>query len=508
MAMTIVNNPSAVMTLGELNKNLTKLGKQLSKVSNGQKIVGAGDGTADYSISERMRVMIRGLEQDKQNIQNGQALLKIAGGGIDNIVSELRALKELAINAANDTNTDADRATIQKEFDARRDGINEIAIETNFNGKRLLDGSGVSLNIGISSDDESLNLSPVEPTNTRTLTANDITADTITINEDGIYQLDNSLLSAYKSKKLTVQINATNVELKGRWKDTGYNHTDPSTFVENGLFVICQKDNTNLWLNEFWAANFSDSSIIKFGGGRNNTLSVKEWAALHRTFDSRCVVNDATTASINIGGGLTILSAEGIGTTGLNTSSGLVVADHDYYDRNYYGGGITTHAPLIGLDEGQSDPNANINVVTGAVTIIDQIKNVGSAMLGAGADGEIGDIGIYDNGAIYAQLDELHTIDTDYVLGGGYSGRSGAVTYDSVVVTDYNKATFKGVSSLPETKISYQKLHQSDFRIHHGTKANQNLLISLGSMKTDVLGIDETSVVPRHIAIGVSCKLM
>ena len=77
MAMTIVNNPSAVMTLVELNKNLTKLGKQLSKVANGQKIVGAGDGTADYSISERMRVMIRGLEQDKQNIQNGQALLKI-----------------------------------------------------------------------------------------------------------------------------------------------------------------------------------------------------------------------------------------------------------------------------------------------------------------------------------------------------------------------------------------------------------------------------------------------
>lgn len=55
MAMTVVNNPSANMTLGELNKNVSKLGKQLSKVASGLKIVSAGDGTADYSISERMQ---------------------------------------------------------------------------------------------------------------------------------------------------------------------------------------------------------------------------------------------------------------------------------------------------------------------------------------------------------------------------------------------------------------------------------------------------------------------
>lgn len=489
MSMEVKTNMAALKSLNILNKNNDKLAKSLKKVSSGMRIVGASDDTSGYSISERMRVMIRGLEQDGRNIQNGQSLLRVAGGAIDNIVSELRTMKELALNAANDHNTDMDRATIQKDLEARRVVINEIAVETTFNGKRLLDGCGDTI-VAV----ESLNLSPTEPTGTtHTLTASDITSNTITINSDGVYELDGNVMNAYKGQKLTVLINATNVELKGSWFQSNYGHEHAETFVDQGLSIICQQDNTNLWLDSFWANNFSDSSIITFGKGSSNTLSVKNYAALHRHFDSRTVVNDATTALINVGGGLTILSAEGIGTSALTTSSGLSVCDHDFYDRHYHGGGITTHAPLIGLDEGQSDSSANINIVTGSVTLIEQIGNVATAMIGAGVGGIIGDVGIYDGGTVYAQVDELNTIDTDHVLGGGYSGISGVVTYDNVVTTDTNKATFKGVASLPDTHKNYT----NDFRIQHGTKANQNLLISLKSMKTDVLGIDETSVITR-----------
>ena len=141
MAMTILNNASTAMTLGELNKNINKVGKALSKVSSGQKIVGASDNAADFAISEKMREQIRSLEQDIQNVQNGSALFKTAHGGIENIVEELRSLKELAINAANDSNTDADREIIQKEFDQRRATIDEIAQWTTYNTKPLLDGT-------------------------------------------------------------------------------------------------------------------------------------------------------------------------------------------------------------------------------------------------------------------------------------------------------------------------------------------------------------------------------
>ena len=140
MAMTIMNDSSTAMTLGELNKNINKLGKSLAKLSKGQKIVSASDDSASFAISERMREQIRSLEQDVQNIQNGSSMLKTAHGGIENIVDELRSLKELAINAANDSNTDEDRAIMQKEFDQRRATIDEIATWTNYNGKTLLDG--------------------------------------------------------------------------------------------------------------------------------------------------------------------------------------------------------------------------------------------------------------------------------------------------------------------------------------------------------------------------------
>lgn len=139
--MTILNNSATALSLGELNKNINKLGKALAKVSTGQRITGASDDSASFAISEKMREQIRSLEQDIQNVQNGSSMLKTAHGGIENIVDELRSLKELAINAANDSNTDADRAIMQKEFDQRRATIDEIANWTTYNEKVLLDGT-------------------------------------------------------------------------------------------------------------------------------------------------------------------------------------------------------------------------------------------------------------------------------------------------------------------------------------------------------------------------------
>ena len=140
MAMVVQHNAAAQLALGELNKNTTKVGKLLGKVSSGQKINSAQDDASGYVISERMREMIRTLNQDHQNVQNGSSLFKIAEGGINSIVEELRNLKELAINSANDTNTDVDRLTIQKAFDQKKANINDIATETNYNSMILLDG--------------------------------------------------------------------------------------------------------------------------------------------------------------------------------------------------------------------------------------------------------------------------------------------------------------------------------------------------------------------------------
>ena len=147
MAMVVKNNMPAVNTLNTLNANESALSKSLQKVSSGMKINSAGDDASGMAISERMRVQVRSLDQDDNNTKNGSALLRTAEGAVQSTIEILKTLKEKAINAANDTNTDEDRAVIQKEVDHLIDQIDENALTT-YNGKYLIDGSRNGLVVG------------------------------------------------------------------------------------------------------------------------------------------------------------------------------------------------------------------------------------------------------------------------------------------------------------------------------------------------------------------------
>ena len=140
MAMVIKNNKESLNTINTLNKNNKAKGKSMEKLSSGMRINSAADDASGLAISERMRTQIRSLEQDNANTQNGNSMMKVAEGAVANTVEILSTLKEKLINAANDTNTDADRATIQREFDQMVDQIDDNA-NIEFNGKKLLDGS-------------------------------------------------------------------------------------------------------------------------------------------------------------------------------------------------------------------------------------------------------------------------------------------------------------------------------------------------------------------------------
>ena len=140
MAMVVKNNMSALSALNTLNTNTNALSKSLKKVASGMKINSAADDASGYAISEKMRVNIRSLNQANANAQNGTSMMKVAEGAVSSTVEILKTMKEKAVNAANDTNTDADRATIQKELDQSIDQINDNANVT-FNGQYLVDGS-------------------------------------------------------------------------------------------------------------------------------------------------------------------------------------------------------------------------------------------------------------------------------------------------------------------------------------------------------------------------------
>lgn len=143
MPMSIRNNNAANLVLGEWKKNDSKLAKDLKRAASGTKLTSTGDGASEYSISEKMRVRIRALGQADDNVLTGASLLRVAEGGIQQQVDILRTIKQKVIDANNDSNTDLDRATIQKEIDQGYDQMQDIATETTYNGKRILFGGDI-----------------------------------------------------------------------------------------------------------------------------------------------------------------------------------------------------------------------------------------------------------------------------------------------------------------------------------------------------------------------------
>jgi flagellin len=138
--MRINHNISALNTYRQLTMNTTAGSKSLEKLSSGYRINRAGDDAAGLAISEKMRGQIRGLTQASRNAQDGISLIQTAEGALNETQSILQRMRELAVQAGNDTNTAADRAEIQKEINQLTSEINRIGNTTEFNTQKLLNG--------------------------------------------------------------------------------------------------------------------------------------------------------------------------------------------------------------------------------------------------------------------------------------------------------------------------------------------------------------------------------
>jgi len=137
--MIVNHNISALNTVNKLTQNNKKTTNAMEKLSSGLRINKASDDAAGLAISEKMKGQIRGLQQAQRNIQDGISLIQTAESGLGSIQDpNLQRLRELSIQAATDTLTDADRQLIQKEVEQIKSGINDIANNIHFNGINLL----------------------------------------------------------------------------------------------------------------------------------------------------------------------------------------------------------------------------------------------------------------------------------------------------------------------------------------------------------------------------------
>lgn len=139
--MRINENISALISNNQLRKAETSLERSLERLSSGYKINHASDDAAGMAISLKMKLQIKGLDRSNNNASDGVSVIQTAEGAIAEIQSMLTRMKELAVQAANDTNSDEDRAAIQKELESLNKEIDRISDNTEFNSQPLINGN-------------------------------------------------------------------------------------------------------------------------------------------------------------------------------------------------------------------------------------------------------------------------------------------------------------------------------------------------------------------------------
>ena len=143
--MRINHNISALNTNNQLQRNNSATSSSLAKLSSGLRINSAADDAAGLAISEKMRSQISGLDQAQSNSNDGISMIQTAEGALSESHSILQRMRELAVQASSDTNTEDDRTQIQSEIDQLSKEITRISTDTEFNTQKLLDGSKQSV---------------------------------------------------------------------------------------------------------------------------------------------------------------------------------------------------------------------------------------------------------------------------------------------------------------------------------------------------------------------------
>ena len=139
--MRINTNMNAMIATNQMSKNTALSGASMEKLSTGLRITKAGDDATGLAISEKMRAQIRGMEQADRNVQDGISMVQTAEGALEEIGNITQRMRELTVQASNETNSVDDRTKITEELTQLKSEIDRISESTTFNGEKILIGS-------------------------------------------------------------------------------------------------------------------------------------------------------------------------------------------------------------------------------------------------------------------------------------------------------------------------------------------------------------------------------
>ena len=261
--MRINTNLNAMVATNQMAKNTALSGASMEKLSTGLRITKAGDDATGLAISEKMRAQIRGMEQADRNVQDGISMVQTAEGAMEEIGNITQRMRELTVQASNETNTADDRTKITEELTQLNEEITRIAESTTFNNEKILVGGkgfdAASISATSISDLEiTSNLSGVDGISF----AVDNAQNTVTITlKNGADEIATQTLNNITMTGTNVELNFDEVGISFKIDGSG------ATDIEGIL------DNVDLELKD----GFGDKNISIQAGANNetsNTLSV------------------------------------------------------------------------------------------------------------------------------------------------------------------------------------------------------------------------------------------
>jgi flagellin len=528
--MRINHNIAALNTYRQLTMNTTAGSKSLEKLSSGLRINRAGDDAAGLAISEKMRGQIRGLEQASRNAQDGISLIQTAEGALNETHSILQRMRELAVQSSNDTATDSDRVAMQKEISQLKSEIDRISSTTEFNTKKLLDGS---ISQAKTAQGTIVKSSAMDVTTSATLAAGSaptpdafsIASDvTITV-EDGTntvnvtlsagnYTLDGlatALTTAIQSGSDDVADAANiTVSVNGSDLDFSYDGTEATVSI-SGL-------NAALGIVDFTIANGNTET-------KNPTENAYSITSSNNRFNLSVDGGTATTVTMAAGVySLTDLAAQvntAISTTGLGasatTSNGVIVisanssGDDSTIEITQFG--TNTGVTYLGFNDGDDatgsngdsstlltalkDENGNsFGLSVGDVIKIDGIKN-GSAVtqgtLTVAADTDIADMMDSIRSTLGITSGSVQLNSNGEVVITGDSGTANALS--NVKLSVDGRTLFNNVySSFEETQAAQDTAVDSSLNFHIGANEGQTVKVDINEMSVQSLSLSSIDV--------------
>ena len=219
--MRINTNLNAMIATNQMSKNTALAGSSMEKLSTGLRITKAGDDAAGLAVSEKMRAQIRGMEQAERNVQDGISMVQTAEGALEEAGNIAQRMRELGVQAGNDTLSDDDRTKVKEELKQLQDEMKKISEETKFNGKQLLNTAGTfTIQAGANSE-------------TRKITTADLSSIASNLSSTSISNASEAQSFVTKVDVALESINAARSELGAMQNRLEYTANNLTTSTEN-----------------------------------------------------------------------------------------------------------------------------------------------------------------------------------------------------------------------------------------------------------------------------------